>query len=177
MKELTFLLIFLLIPFSNALCEKGQIDINAASLEDLDELTYIGPAKAQAIIETRPYSSVDDLIDVYGIGPSTLEKIKNQDLACVGEENTKQTKEEPQNKQENDPENLEIVPEQEIFQEKIVKEENKEPEIINLNPKTIKTEEPTQRNNKNFKYFVIGVIFLLISIYLIKPRKLKNEFN
>ncbi|WP_311979571.1 ComEA family DNA-binding protein [Promicromonospora citrea] len=46
----------------------------------------MGPAIAQAIVEWRaangPFASVDELEDVPGIGPSTLEKIR--DSAQVG---------------------------------------------------------------------------------------------
>ena len=59
------------------------VDINSATLQQLDTLTGIGPKYAQAIIGGRPYSSIDDLLQVKGIGPSTLEKIKAQGLACV----------------------------------------------------------------------------------------------
>ncbi|MFA6190480.1 MAG: lamin tail domain-containing protein [Candidatus Staskawiczbacteria bacterium] len=60
-----------------------SIDINNASLSQLDELAGIGPVKAQAIIDARPFSSVDDLNRVKGIGDSTLQKIKDQGFACV----------------------------------------------------------------------------------------------
>jgi competence ComEA-like helix-hairpin-helix protein len=60
-----------------------QIDINTATLSQLDELTGIGPTYAQRIIDGRPYSSVDDLDKVKGIGPATLQKIKDQGFACV----------------------------------------------------------------------------------------------
>jgi competence ComEA-like helix-hairpin-helix protein len=59
------------------------IDINTASLKDLEKLYGIGPTKAQAIVEERPFSSVDDLIRVKGIGEKTLQEIKEQGLACV----------------------------------------------------------------------------------------------
>lgn len=60
-----------------------QIDINSATLSQLDELTGIGPTYAQRIIDNRPYSSVDDLLKVKGIGSATLQKIKEQNWACV----------------------------------------------------------------------------------------------
>ncbi len=59
------------------------VDINTASLEQLDNLTGIGPALGQRIIDNRPYNSIDDLLKVQGIGPKNLEKIKQQGLAYV----------------------------------------------------------------------------------------------
>ena len=60
------------------------VDVNTASLTQLDTLTEIGPVYAQHIIDGRPYSSVDDLLSVDGIGPVNLQKIKDQGLAYVG---------------------------------------------------------------------------------------------
>jgi len=40
------------------------VDINTASLEQLDNLTGIGPALGQRIIDNRPYNSIDDLLKV-----------------------------------------------------------------------------------------------------------------
>ena len=54
----------------------GIVDINSATLSELDALPGVGPSTAQAIIDYRtangPYASVDDLLNVRGIGPSKL---------------------------------------------------------------------------------------------------------
>lgn len=54
----------------------GIVDLNSATLFDLDALPGVGPSTAQAIIDYRaangPYASVDDLLNVRGIGPSKL---------------------------------------------------------------------------------------------------------
>ncbi len=51
------------------------MDVNRASLEDLQILPGLGPARAQAIIESRPYQKLDDILEVKGIGSSTYQKI------------------------------------------------------------------------------------------------------
>jgi len=75
------LTIILILP--NIVFATETIDINIATLTQLDELTGIGSTYAQRIIDSRPYSSLDDLLNVKGIGPATLQKIKDQGLACV----------------------------------------------------------------------------------------------
>src|SRR5699024_2119981 len=60
----------------------GPIDLNIAGPRELEELSGVGPAIAQRIIDHRekngPFRSVDDLLEVSGIGPATLEKIRDQ---------------------------------------------------------------------------------------------------
>lgn len=84
------LLLFLLVLLSSAFVSNAdnifaldQVEINTASLEELDKITGIGPALGQRIINGRPYSSIDDLLRVKGIGEKTLQKIKDQGLAYV----------------------------------------------------------------------------------------------
>ena len=50
-----------------------HVDVNAASEAELDTLPRIGPVLARRIIEGRPYARLDDLLEVQGIGPKTLE--------------------------------------------------------------------------------------------------------
>ncbi len=60
------------IDLSEELSATGLVDINRATLEELDALPGIGPAKAQAIIDGRPYDSIEDLDRVPGIGPAII---------------------------------------------------------------------------------------------------------
>ena len=63
----------------------GPIDVNHATVDQLDELPGIGPATAAAIVDHReqngPFATIDDLEAVRGIGPAKLEAIR--DLVTV----------------------------------------------------------------------------------------------
>jgi len=63
----------------------GQIEVNRAPYEQLLKITGIGPKRAGEILRLRPFSGLDDLLRVPGIGPATLEAIKKQGIAFVGE--------------------------------------------------------------------------------------------
>ncbi|WP_099363494.1 MBL fold metallo-hydrolase [Fredinandcohnia onubensis] len=60
------------------------ININTASVEELQEIIHLGPARAKELINLRPFTSIDELTRIKGIGPSRMEDIKAQNLACVG---------------------------------------------------------------------------------------------
>jgi competence protein ComEA len=57
------------------------IDLNRAGVEQLETLPGIGPSLAAAIVEHRetsgPYRSVDELLDVRGIGESRLAQLRD----------------------------------------------------------------------------------------------------
>lgn len=59
----------------------GPVDLNAASVAELEALPGVGPATAAAIVDDRtrngPFLSVDDLDRVPGIGPSRLEALRD----------------------------------------------------------------------------------------------------
>src|SRR5918993_1234031 len=63
----------------------GLVNLNTATLEQLDTLPGIGPTLAERILQWRQehgrFSSVDELQEVSGIGPRTLEQLV--DLATV----------------------------------------------------------------------------------------------
>jgi competence protein ComEA len=65
----------------------GLININTATVDELDELPGIGEVRAQAIVDYRnqngPFASVDDLLAVDGISEGVLEDLRP--LVTVGE--------------------------------------------------------------------------------------------
>ncbi len=60
----------------------GLVNLNAATLADLETLPGVGPALAQRIIDYRTehggFRRVEDLMEVAGIGPKTYEDIKDR---------------------------------------------------------------------------------------------------
>ncbi|MFZ4519722.1 MAG: helix-hairpin-helix domain-containing protein [Microthrixaceae bacterium] len=64
----------------------APVDLNRATAEELDTLPGVGPSTAAAIVAHRessgPFRSVDDLLDVRGIGDARLETLRP--LVTVG---------------------------------------------------------------------------------------------
>lgn len=63
----------------------GTTNLNTATVDQLDELPGVGPVTAQSIVDWRtengPFRSVDDLLEVRGIGEGTLGDLR--DLVTV----------------------------------------------------------------------------------------------
>lgn len=63
-----------------AFSDQHPVNINIATLEQLDSLSGIGPTRAQDIINYRnqngDFKSIQDLMNVSGIGQSIFDKIK-----------------------------------------------------------------------------------------------------
>jgi len=183
MKKLIILFIFILFLGNiSALCEEGQIDINNAQKEELIQIIYIGEVRAEELISLRPFASLDELIEIKGIGEIYLSKIKEQGLACVNGE-TKETNEEVQDNETSE----ENITEEETEEQETLIEESKntyktpiQSDVIKLNTQNIKSEDNKEKLNKNeyAKYAFIGFCALLGFLLVLKKRKLnKNEFD
>lgn len=63
---------------SNATAMQGtmRVNINTATLTELESIPGIGEERAKHVVAGRPYTSVDELIKVSGIGPKSLEDLR-----------------------------------------------------------------------------------------------------
>lgn len=66
--------------------QTGPIDVNVAGAAELEALPGIGPTIAAAIVDHRerhgPFAAVEDLVEVTGIGPAKLDALS--DLVVAG---------------------------------------------------------------------------------------------
>lgn len=79
-----FMILVLLFGMASAW---AAVNINTASMQQLQSLPYIGAIKAQAIVDYRnahgPFHSTKDIMCVKGIGKATYEKLQN-DISVSG---------------------------------------------------------------------------------------------
>lgn len=54
------------------------VNINSASLSELEGLADIGPVRAQKIVDNRPYQTPEELVEKKVVGQGTFEKIKEK---------------------------------------------------------------------------------------------------
>lgn len=67
-------------PREKVAASDGRINLNSASLQELQELPGIGPKTAEKIIayrESNPFARIDDLMEVHGIGEKKMEAVRN----------------------------------------------------------------------------------------------------
>ncbi len=61
----------------------GCVSINNAGIEDLKRIIHIDDERALDLIANRPYTSLDQLTRIKGIGPARLADIKAEGIACL----------------------------------------------------------------------------------------------
>jgi len=64
--------------FGTTVSSFGLININTASLGELDTLSGVGQTTAQKIIDGRPYQTIDELVSKKIVKKSVFEKIKDK---------------------------------------------------------------------------------------------------
>lgn len=176
MNKLALLLtLIILLANISASCDEGQIDINTASLEELQEITHVGPKVAGYIVDKRPFNFIDDLAEVAYISEGYVEDIKSQGLACVSDEDDE--KEEDSDEEADDEDKKTTDNPGNEPPANFNSYQKKELETINLNSpanstKDIKTEENSEFLKKDkismYGFFAFSV---LIGILLIIRRK------
>ena len=58
----------------------GVVNVNTATIEQLEQLPGIGASRARAVVEERErrggFASLDELVEVKGIGEASLERMR-----------------------------------------------------------------------------------------------------
>ena len=52
-----------------------KINVNKATIEELQKIVHIGPVRAQKIIENRPFRDIYELSKILGIGNKRMQDI------------------------------------------------------------------------------------------------------
>ena len=169
-------IIILLAQSISSTCDKNQVDINEASLNELDKLNGVGPVIAQNIIDARPYKELEDLIDANVIGEAKLEGIKSQGLACIEDKDSKDLDDENES---NDNEGIT----NEISDNSTIREASKIKtpivlELIKIDAKTIKSEKNNDISSNRYAiYGLIGFGIILSLLLFFRSKKYKTEFK
>jgi len=82
MKKLITAWLFVFFTVFSGAAFAAPVNINKATVEELQTITGIGPVKAKEIVEFRkkngPFKKVDDLENVKGFGKTVIEKLRPQ---------------------------------------------------------------------------------------------------
>ncbi len=88
---------------TNFIFAAEKIDINIAPIEDLVKIIHIGENSERELISLRPFSSLDELTKIKGIGEARLRDIREQGLAWVALESQPESQQEPEPKLQQEP--------------------------------------------------------------------------
>lgn len=178
----SLIMLLFLLSYVSALCNETQVDINSASAAELDKIIHIGNTTAWKIIDMRPFSSLDELVDVPYISVNYIKDIKAQGLACISSEEINSTNE---TEYQNQTINVQTPNNNSGIQEVINQTETiKKPitaDVIKLNSqdtKDIKTNNNLLNSDNIAIYGLVTFSILLIFLFAIKKiKKPKTEFK
>ena len=181
-----FLLSFLFcMRIISASCDSGQVDINGASVSELDKIVWVGPSTAQKIIDLRPFANVGELTKVNGIGDTKIKEIIEEGLACVESVSATYDEEslDTDRSEEEEKYNLEEFIEDSSYNN-FVSAKSNNPTIlqeINLSPQDIKSEINSEEDTGNRKsIYGLGIFSVVLGLlFLLRARRSKyqNEFR
>jgi len=60
--------------YAEAKIESDMVNLNTASLKELDTLWGVGPARAETIVKNRPYGSLDEVVSKGGMTKQIFDK-------------------------------------------------------------------------------------------------------
>lgn len=174
-KTSLFLFILLFIQVVSATCDSNQVDINTASLGELDEIIWIGEATAEKIIAARSFSKIDDLTKVSGIGEVKLQDIKDQGLACVESQEEEQETEEEENEEYTVQETKTLKETKTEITNIPIVEDKKDPIELSSHTSLTQKDEEVIYKSKSRKIWehssFFFVLFLLIILLLVVLRR------
>ncbi len=178
---ISVLVVILLIQGIYSECSENQVNLNTASVSELDGIIYVGEVTAQNIIDTRPFNSIDELINVKGIGDVKLQAIKNEGLACVADSTSSSEEDSEEDSAKPEEETLSKSSDEKSSSEttSIVGDTiSSEGSLISLNPQDIKTDENKENNKQNLAIYSLAIFCVLLGVlFSLKFKKRKNEFN
>lgn len=64
--------------YTKAKTEAIKVNINVASLSELDTLWGVGPSRAEMIVKNRPYTTLEELVDKDGMTKQIFEKNRDR---------------------------------------------------------------------------------------------------
>ena len=65
-----------------AAVDEGLLDLNTATLEELQAVPHLGAERARALVAMRPIREVNELTAIDGIGPKRVEDIRVHGVVC-----------------------------------------------------------------------------------------------
>jgi DNA uptake protein ComE-like DNA-binding protein len=69
--------------------EQGTVDLNTASEQELADLPMVGPTRARALVENRPFHSCEDVEQVPSFSKGMVDDLKSGGAKVGSEEGAK----------------------------------------------------------------------------------------